>query len=482
MARGGAWMVAMRWAMKSVGLVSTLVLVRLLDPADFGVIAMAMIVVGFLEVLTMAGVDLAVIRHENPERADYDAAWTLQVLLAAGIGALLLVCAPYAAAMFDEPKLVAVLRALALRAVIGGFQNIGVAQFRRDLAFSKDFQFNVYKTLLTSGATLVAALILRNYWALVLGLIVSQVFMVALSYAMHPYRPRLTLSNWGQYWSFSVWLIVHHLARFLSRRLDQFIVGTVAGTQFMGRYSVAFDIATLPSNELVVPMNRGFFPVYARLQGDPADLATSFVNALSTIALLCFALGFGLFAVAEPAVLVLLGPRWADVVPLVEALSVFGVFLALATSAEALLTSVGRTRLLALVGIGNGVLLAAALLITVRSVDVDAVAWARCLAALVALPLVYGAIRLVAPVSARAVAGALWPRAVAAAIMVGAVRGIAWPAFPPVALLALQVTAGGVVYTLATWGLWRLRGAPDSVEKSIRDRVAGRLVRFRAAG
>nr|WP_274600036.1 lipopolysaccharide biosynthesis protein [Rhodothalassium salexigens] len=482
MARGGAWMVAMRWAMKSVGLVSTLVLVRLLDPADFGVIAMAMIVVGFLEVLTMAGVDLAVIRHENPERADYDAAWTLQVMLAAGIGALLLVCAPYAAAMFDEPKLVAVLRALALRAVIGGFQNIGVAQFRRDLAFHKDFQFNVYKTLLTSGVTVIAALILRSYWALVVGMIASQVFMVALSYTMHPYRPRLTLSRLGQYWSFSVWLIVHHLARFLNRRLDQFIIGNVAGTQFMGRYSVAFDVATLPTNELVVPMNRGFFPVYARLQGDPQALAAGFVRALSTVALLCFALGFGLFAVAEPAVLVLMGSRWADAVPLVEALAVFGVFLALATSVEALLMSVGRTRLLALFGIANVALLAVALAGTVRYLDIDAVAWARCWTALAALPLVYAVVRLAVPVSVPAVVGALWPRFVAAALMVGAVKGVPWPDLAPIALLALQVATGAAVYGLATWGLWRLRGAPDTVEKSVLDRVSGRLTRFRAAG
>ena len=91
MVRGSVWMVAMRWCMRGIGLISTVILARLLTPEDFGIVAMCMIVVGLLEAISYTGVDLALIRDSRTTRHHYDTAWTIQVLQASIHGGILYV-------------------------------------------------------------------------------------------------------------------------------------------------------------------------------------------------------------------------------------------------------------------------------------------------------------------------------------------------------------------------------------------------------
>src|ERR1043165_9830156 len=113
---GSALMIAMRWTTRLLGLISTLILVRLLTPDDFGVVAMAMVIVGLLEVFTHTSVDLALIRDRDPSRAHYDTAWTLEILQALALAAVLVVVAPWSARFFADERVTLVIYALALRA------------------------------------------------------------------------------------------------------------------------------------------------------------------------------------------------------------------------------------------------------------------------------------------------------------------------------------------------------------------------------
>src|ERR1051326_3694523 len=129
MLRGSAWMIAWRWCVRGIGLVSTVVLARLLTPADFGLVAMAMLVVGLVEVLGEAGLNLAIIRHPDPTREHLDTAWTLAIGAGTAVALVLFIVAPLGAAYFHEPRAIPLIRFLALRAFVDGFENIGVALF-----------------------------------------------------------------------------------------------------------------------------------------------------------------------------------------------------------------------------------------------------------------------------------------------------------------------------------------------------------------
>jgi O-antigen/teichoic acid export membrane protein len=467
MVRGGAWMVAMRWTMRGIGVVSTLVLVRLLDPSDFGVVAMAMIIVGFLDVMAQSGVELALIRKDNPDRDDYDSAWTLQLILSAALAVTLFAIAPAAASGFDEPKLVAVIQALSVRSLLMGFENIGVMEFRKSLNFSREFTFNVLKKALGFVVVVALAIALRNYWALVFGMIGAKAAEVLLGYAMHPYRPRLCLKRIRGLAPFSGWLIAYNIFNYLGRNADLFVIGRVAGTAFMGNYYVASDLATAPTNELVAPMSRGLYPVYARMQGNQARLVASFLSVMSTVALFCVPIGFGIAAVAQDAVLVFLGGRWREVIPLIEYLAVFGSFFAITNTIGPYLTIVGRVRLLALISGANALALALTLWFVTRLFGLEFVAASRCALGVVAMPIVFLVVALFTDLTFKGLWMALWHRFAAGVLMFIVVKAVHQQNLEPAVLrLSMDIGVGVVVFSMAVVALWFLRGCPADAERA----------------
>jgi lipopolysaccharide exporter len=135
-ARGSAWMIAARWSMRGIGLISTIILARLLEPTDFGVVAMAMVAVGFIRVFSEAGQDLAVIRHPNPTAEHFDTAWTMSVCAGFIVALVLVAIAPLAGWYYHEPRVVPVIRFIAIVPLVEGFINVGtVAGFQRALSF-----------------------------------------------------------------------------------------------------------------------------------------------------------------------------------------------------------------------------------------------------------------------------------------------------------------------------------------------------------
>ncbi len=278
-ARGSVWTIATRWCMRGIGLVNTVVLARLLSPGDFGIVAMAIVAWGLLQVFSDTGQTLAIIRHPDPTREHFDTAWTMSVITGLVVALVLVAAAPIAAQYFHEPRLVSVVRFIALAPLIEGFANVAaVAGFRRSLQFHKDFGVSVISKFSTVAVAVLLALVWRNYWVLAIGIVCGRVATVIASYCMDSYRPRFRLTKWGELWSYSMWIQIAAIGQFVSEQTDQVIVGHRVGAVGMGAYNVAADLAAAPTEELVVPMARATFPVYATLVKEPARLAQSLLK------------------------------------------------------------------------------------------------------------------------------------------------------------------------------------------------------------
>jgi lipopolysaccharide exporter len=480
LARGSAWMIAMRWTIRGVGLVSTIVLVRLLAADDFGVVAMAMVAVAILESFTHSGTDQALLRNVEATREHYDTAWTLEIIQAVLLAVALYAAAPLVAGHFEDPRVTEVIRFLSVRALIGGFQNIGVVNFRRDLQFGQDFRFGVVKKLATVGITLAAAIWLRSYWALVIGQIFGRVVEVGLSYQMSDYRPRLSLARVGEIWGFSQWVIVARFSRLLNRSFDRWVVGSIAGTSAMGHYAVANDFAASPSDEVVLPMSRAAFPVYSRLQDEPAALRQALHNVLSSMTAVSFVMGLGMAVVAEDFVRVVLGVKWLEAVPLIPWLGVFGALYGVAHTLDVFLLATGRQRVLALITVGNALFMLPVLMLGGQVGGIVGIAAAKAAMALVYVLAFAITTTRRPPVTLRLLWSAVWPTLTAATTMAIAVKCLQaiWPVESPVVGLLRDVAAGAIVYAAATAALWVLRGRPDGIEREAYRRVR-RLLRRR---
>jgi lipopolysaccharide exporter len=469
---GSALMIAMRWTTRLLGLMSTLILVRLLTPDDFGVVAMAMVIVGFLEVFTHTSVDLALIRDREATREHYDTAWTLEILQAVGLAAVLVLVAPWSARYFDDPRVTLVIYALALRAVVGSFENIGVVAFRRDLEFQKEFWFGVSKKVSMVALTILAAFALKSYWALVAGLIGGRFADVLISFRRHPYRPRFSLSKAAELWGFSRWLMMGRVGDMLTRKLDEFVIGGELGTTAMGNYFVAADVATAPTEEIVGPMSRGIYPVYSKLLGTRPQLIDSFLLVLSSTCYLCVPLGMGLSAVAPNLVPLVLGEKWLAAIPLIEFLGISGIAIGLAMTVEPLLVASGRVRIFAWFQWLQLLLLAPAIVYAGKEVGVVAVAAAKAVILGLSIPIWFYVVSRVEAIPARRLLAAIMPAVLAGIAMYAAVRALSYASMPfEILMLISQLLLGAGVYLIVVWAIWKARGNPDGAERQALDRL-----------
>ena len=244
--RGAAWVMAWRLGMRLLGLVSTLVLVRLIAPADFGIIALATSFMQSIDGMLTLGTEEAVIREASPERTFYDTAFTLNLLRGVSVTALVAALAFPAARFFEDARLGPVLLFVACLPLLDGLSNIGAVDFRRDFAFHKEFAIMVLPKLCGIVAAITAAIVTRSYVAMLVGMGVNRTMRVVMSYVMHPYRPRLSLRALSGLAGYSIWTWLLSLAVLIRDRSDSLILGRLMNTESVGLYSVGAEVAALP--------------------------------------------------------------------------------------------------------------------------------------------------------------------------------------------------------------------------------------------
>ena len=485
MAAGIAWMSLMRVGIKGLGLFSTVILARLLVPADFGLVAMAMSVISAFELLRAFNFDVALIQRQDADKSFYDTAWTLNILFGVVLGVLVLAIAIPAASFFDEPRLRAVIKALAIGVFISGFENIGVVAFRKDLAFHKEFVLRVGQKLCGLAVTLPLAFALRSYWALVIGMVSSSACNVLISYFAHPFRPGISLAARQQLLSFSKWLLATDLIWFVRDRTPDVLIGRIAGPNALGIFSISLEISSLPTTELVGSINRTVLPSYAKMAADMDALRRGFLDVVGLVSVLALPAGFGIAATSSLIVEIVLGEKWLAAIPLVSVLAIFGSLNALTSNCGALHIAMGRPSTAMAIGMAQVVVLAPTLAWSAFQYGATGVAWTYLAnVALVTLPLnlVVALQRL--GLSFKPLAALLW-RPVAATGAMYLVTTSAVGRLPArIDGLAGAVVLGFAVYSATLVALWLLAGRPMGPEKTLTDKFLAptwrRLVTRRA--
>lgn len=486
-ATGATWMVLQRIAGQLIGLISTLILVRLLEPTDFGIVAMAYSIIAIMQLMTTFGFDIVLIQDQSAGRDKYDTAWTFNALFGLGVAIAVLVVAIPAARFYEEPRLVEVFVILAAASMFQGLQNIGLVDFRKHLQFQKEFAFGIIEKLIGFAVTVSLAFALRSYYALVYGALISGLATLSLSYFMHPYRPRLSFRAAAEIFTFSKWLFLNNLAYFVRFRGMDLVVGKLAGATGLGLFSIAYQIANLPTSDLVSSINRALMPGLAKVSGDPERIRSGFVRAAAVIALVSFPAGFGIAATADPMVRVILGSKWIEGIPLVSILAIFGTLVSIASPAGSALLAIGRPKIPALMGSANAVILIPTLIVLTSRSGPEGAAWALLLVALCFLPFTYGIAAQCLGLGIRDMTQVFFRPAAATGLMYLAVWQLLEQFAPTddtlmIGLhLGVAVMVGVCTYVISVLGLWLMAGRPDGAESFAIEWLWGKYLRLRAS-
>lgn len=304
----------MRMLSQALSWLVTLVVIRLLTPADYGLLAMAQILIGLATLLNEIGLTPALIQmREAPERTI--ASVHGYVLLSnAVLYALVYAVAPAFARFYGQDDLIPVVRVLGLQLVIGALGAVPFALAKRNLAFKSISLVNLAAALAGSLASLVVARADGGVWALVtatlvmavgqsLGMIVTSRFKIA---------PSLEIAGMRRLLSFGAWISGSRLAWFFASSADDLIIGKCFDSHVLGHFNVAKNLASIPMSRVMEIINQVMFPLFSRLEGN-AERAMAYFSKSVWMGMLIFCpLTWGLSSVADVFTEVVLGPAWLD--------------------------------------------------------------------------------------------------------------------------------------------------------------------------
>ena len=481
-ARGALWVVGWRFSTRLLGLVNTVVLVRVLAPSDFGLVALATSFIQAMDALSRFGLEDSLIRERSPTVEQFDTAFTLNLIRAVLTAALVAALAAPGAMFFGEPRLTQILLALAAGALLDGASNIGTVNFRRDFAFRTEFVLWVIPRVAAIALSITAALVLRSYWALIVGILTQQTLRMMLSYVLHPYRPRLSVAAWRQLAGYSLWTWLLSLMMIVRDKTPTFLIGKLLGTGPVGLFSLGYELASLPTTELVEPLNRAAFSGFSAARQQGLDGGEHYLRLVASMAILTFPAGIGVTLIADPIVRLAFGPLWVGTVPIVQLLGICGSLTVFGSMGTVMFRVYGRLQLIMKAWLlVEAIRLALLILLAQRwgllgAAVATAVAWS--IEQLCFIFLARSQFR----VPARALLHRLWRTVAATLVMAGVVvaTGLCKTnASASPSAFAVQASAiaalGAFSYGVVLLALWHLQGKPQGPEADLLQ-LAGRLV------
>lgn len=340
-----AWRAVADWSSQIISWASLLVVVRLLAPADFGLVAMCMVLYNNLRLFGDFGISTAVITLRDLSEDEIAQLNTVGVFFGTATFFIACACAWPLALFFRTPRLVPVVIVTSLSFLALGIRSVPDGLMSKEMRFNTLSLFNAIRDIVAAIVTLVLAFLGFGYWALVLGNVVSIFARTGLLLWTSPHRfawPKLSMVKKPLFFSGHVVIAIYAWSTYSS--LDNATAGRVLGQAALGLYGMAWTLSNVPL-EKVVSLVTSIIPSYlASVQKDPSALKRYVANLTEALAILTFPATIGLALVARELIPVALGQKWNGMIVPAQVLCFYAAFRALVALLPKVLTAVGNAK------------------------------------------------------------------------------------------------------------------------------------------
>jgi O-antigen/teichoic acid export membrane protein len=322
--RGGLVTFTSQGAQFVMQTVSTVVLARLLTPADFGLVAMVTAVTSLATAFADLGLTEATIQSKEINHGQVSALFWINVAIGLGLTLVTAGLAPVLAWLYREPRIVNITMLLALTFLISGLRSQHDALLKRQMRFVSLAIRDVAAYVLAVPVAIAMAWRGLGYWAIVaLPLVLNSTQMV-FSWLMMSWRPGLPRrdAKVGSMVAFGGNVAASYLIFNLNRNADNVLIGWYWGATPLGLYSRAYNLLMLPLRQLSAPAASVAVPAFSKLQGDPERYARYYLRTTSLIMWITAPLFGFLFVAAEPVIVLILGPQWREAAPVFQLLAI----------------------------------------------------------------------------------------------------------------------------------------------------------------
>jgi O-antigen/teichoic acid export membrane protein len=367
-ATGILWNFIEQMSARGIGIIITLMLARLLVPADYGLVAMMAVFLAVAGSVMDSGFKQALIRMQDASQQDFNTAFYANLVLGCFAYLLLFISAPYIAAFYDEARLIVLIRVAGIAIILNSFQVVQSAILNRALNFKAQLQSTVPATFISGIAAVVLAYIDWGVWALVGQMLLSALLTSAFLWRMKLWRPTFTFSqqSLNRMFGFGSKLFISGLLDIVFTNLFVIVIAKMFSAAVAGHYFFAESIKKLILNQLVTTISTVTYPAMATMQHDNIALKNGYRKVVQITTFLLFpAMGL-MAALAEPLFQLLLTDQWLPAVPYLQLMCIAGVMFPLHVINLDILKVKGRSDLFLYLEILKKVIIVLILLISVQ--------------------------------------------------------------------------------------------------------------------
>ncbi len=310
--RGLKWSTISRISQQGLQYIATIILVGALSPDDFGLMAMAMIVIGFLDIFKDLGTSSAIIKEEKPTNDLKCSLFWVNVVFGILIFIIIYFTSSLIAGFFNSERIESVLKLLSFSFIIAGFSVQQKALLEKELSFQK---LSLIELFSSAFAFLVAVYLALNgfgVWSLVWQVISNTSLNALLIWIFSNWKPRLSIkfSELKKIRAYSSNLVGFNLINYFARNGDYFLIGKFLGDHELGHYYLAYRIMLYPLRNITVVISRVIFPAFSKIQQENSKLCEAYVRITNSIAIITFPMMAGLALVSFKLTGAFFGSNW----------------------------------------------------------------------------------------------------------------------------------------------------------------------------
>jgi len=324
---GLKWTYVSNFLVRGIQPVVVAILARILAPEDFGLMAMALAVSGFVSLFRDAGLGQALIQHRGETEGLVDRAFWLMFLLGGVWFGLTWVCAPIVAEFYHRKEIVSILRVLGTLFLVYPFSDIVLNLLLRQLEFKALLFRQLFPLLLSGAVSIGLACAGYGVWSLVWGTVVGAVGTSVVVCALTGWMPRWRPGSGSLAGPvrFGLHVSLQRILGWLTASVDQVLVGKFLGAASLGVYRMAWTYGEIPWTMVTGPFNVVAYPIFCKASQDRSEVRRLYLSFLRWLSLIGVPIGVSAALLAPYLVPLVLGEKWVEAMPIIQLIAIVGI-------------------------------------------------------------------------------------------------------------------------------------------------------------
>lgn len=345
------------------------ILMRLLTPEDFGLVAIVTVFLGFSQLFTTVGLSSSIINKKDITKHDFDNIFTFSFFMGLVLALILFLLSTRLALFFEDTRLEVLFKISALALFIAPLGAIPSAVLKRKLNFKALALINIFSTFIALFVAIIMAYYDYGYFSLIAQKVIYYGLNVILLFFASKYTPSFWFNflNLKKHLAFGVPILGSKLVSYSIGNIDNFLIGKFLGAGSLGYYGRAFALVTIPSTRIGMIINQTMFPVFSNMKNKNIDIKQNVLKLYSVITYAVFLLAL-LYIVAARSLIQIISPdgEWDSIIPIIHALALVSIFKPIIGFYSSIIISLGLTKLSFKAELVGGVIIVTGFIIGIK--------------------------------------------------------------------------------------------------------------------